>query len=281
MISSSPFVHSYLFVPGNRPDRFDKACAAGADAVIIDLEDAVGPADKAAARDALANWLDSEQARANKVPILVRINCINSGCFGDDLRLCRTPGIAGVVLPKAERVADVAAASPGSPVYPLIETALGFSRITELAAAPRVSRLLFGSIDFKLDMGIDGDRDELLFFRSQIVLASRMAGLLPPVDGVTVEIDDAARVEDDTSYARRLGFGGKLCIHPNQVPVVNRSFLPSQQRIDWANKILHAAEAAGGGAVAVEGKLIDRPVVVMAQRIIEETLRKAASGRPH
>ena len=281
MISSSPFVHSYLFVPGNRPDRFDKACAAGADAVIIDLEDAVAPADKAAARDALANWLDSEQARANKVPVLVRINCINSGCFGDDLRLCRTPGIAGVVLPKAERVADVAAASPGSPVYPLIETALGFSRITELAAAPRVSRLLFGAIDFKLDMGIDGDRDELLFFRSQIVLASRMAGLLPPVDGVTVELDDDARVEDDTNYARRLGFGGKLCIHPNQVPVVNRSFLPSQQRVDWANQILHAAEAAGGGAVAVEGKLIDRPVVVMAQRIIEETLRKASSGRPH
>jgi citrate lyase subunit beta/citryl-CoA lyase len=281
MISSSPFVHSYLFVPGNRPDRFDKACAAGADAVIIDLEDAVAPPDKAAARDALANWLDSEQARASKVPVLVRINCINSGCFGDDLRLCRTPGIAGVVLPKAERVADVAAASPGSPVYPLIETALGFSRITELAAAPRVSRLLFGSIDFKLDMGIDGDRDELLFFRSQIVLASRLAGLLPPVDGVTVDIDDDARVEDDTHYARRLGFGGKLCIHPNQVPVVNRSFLPSQQRIDWANRILHAAEAAGGGAVALEGKLIDRPVFVMAQRIIEETLRKASSGRPN
>jgi citrate lyase subunit beta/citryl-CoA lyase len=281
MISSSPFVHSYLFVPGNRPDRFDKACAAGADAVIIDLEDAVAPPDKAAARDALTNWLDSERARANKVPVLVRINCINSGCFGDDLRLCRTPGIAGVVLPKAERVADVAAASPGSPVYPLIETALGFSRITELAAAPRVSRLLFGSIDFKLDMGIDGDRDELLFFRSQIVLASRMAGLLPPVDGVTVELDDDARVEDDTNYARRLGFGGKLCIHPNQVPVVNRSFMPSQQRIDWANKILHEAEAAGGGALAVERKLIERPVFVMAQRIIEETLRKASGARPN
>jgi citrate lyase subunit beta/citryl-CoA lyase len=281
MITSSPFVHSYLFVPGNRPDRFDKACAAGADAVIIDLEDAVAPADKAAARDALANWLDSEQARANMVPILVRINCINSGCFGDDLRLCRTPGIAGVVLPKAERVADVAAASPGSPVYPLIETTVGFSHIAELAAAPRVSRLLFGTIDFKLDMGIDGDRDELLFFRSQIVLASRIARLLPPVDGVTVEIDDDAKIEDDANYARRLGFGGKLCIHPNQVPVVNRSFMPSQRRIDWANRILQAAEAAGGGPVAVEGKLIDRPVVVMAQRIIEETLRKAASGRPH
>lgn len=281
MITSSPFVHSYLFVPGNRPDRFAKACAAGADAVIIDLEDAVAPSEKGAARDAVADWLLGSQARDNKVPILVRINCINSGCFGDDLRLCRTPGIAGVVLPKAERVADVAAASPGSPVYPLIETMVGFSRITEIAAAPRVSRLLFGAIDFKLDMGIDGDRDELLFFRSQIVLASRMAGLLPPVDGVTVEIDDYAKIEDDTSYARRLGFGGKLCIHPEQVPVVNRCFVPSQQKVDWANKILHAVEAAGGGAVAVEGKLIDKPVVVMAKRVIEETLRKAAQLRPN
>ena len=272
---------SLLFAPGDQPAKIAKAMAAGADAVIIDLEDAVGPADKGAARDALANWLDSEEARANKVPVLVRINCINSGCFGDDLRLCRTPGIAGVVLPKAERVADIAAASPGSPVYPLIETMVGFSRITELAAAPRVSRLLFGTIDFKLDMGIDGDRDELLFFRSQIVLASRLAGLLPPVDGVTVDIDDDAKIEDDANYARRIGFGGKLCIHPNQVPVVNRSFAPSQQKIDWANKILHAAEAAGGGAVAVEGKLIDRPVVVTAQRIIEETLRRASSLRPN
>jgi citrate lyase subunit beta/citryl-CoA lyase len=275
MITSSPFIHSYLFVPGNRPDRFAKACSAGAHAVIIDLEDSVAPADKSVARDALANWLDSEEALANKVPILVRVNCVNSGCFGDDLQACRRPGVAGIVVPKAERVNDVSAASTGAPVYPLIETMLGFSRITELAAAPRVSRLLFGTLDFKLDMGIDGDRDELLFFRSKIVLASRMAGLHAPVDGVSTEIDDDEKVEDDSNYARRIGFGGKLCIHPNQVPFVNRSFEPSPQKIEWANKIIHAAAAVGGGAIAVDGKLVDRPMLVMAQRIIEETLRKA------
>ena len=275
MITPCPYIHSYLFVPGNRPERFSKAIAAGADAIIIDLEDAVAPADKAAARDALANWLDSAEAQANKVPLLVRINCVNSGCFGDDLRLCRRPGIAGVVLPKAERIDDIAAASPGSPVYPLIETALGFSRIAELAKAPRVSRLVFGTIDFKLDMGIDGDRDELLFFRSQIVLASRLAGILPPVDGVTTAIDDIALIEHDTSYARRLGFGGKLCIHPRQVAVVNQAFVPAQEKINWANRILAATEAARGAAVALDGKVIEKSVVLTAQRIIEEVRRKA------
>ncbi|HEV7817160.1 MAG TPA: CoA ester lyase [Janthinobacterium sp.] len=274
MTTPSPFVHSYLFVPGNRPERFATACASGADAVIIDLEDAVAPSEKPAARDALANWLDGPEARDNQVPVLVRINCVNSGCFGDDLRLCRRPGIAGVVLPKAERVDDIASASPGSPVYPLIETMLGFSRIKELAAAPRVKRLLFGAIDFKLDMGIDGDRDELLFFRSQIVLASRVSSLQKPVDGVTTEIDDFAKIEDDTSYARRLGFGGKLCIHPRQIPVVNRAFAPAQREIEWANRILAAAEVARGGAVAVDGMSIDRSVVLTAQRVIEETLRR-------
>jgi citrate lyase subunit beta/citryl-CoA lyase len=125
-------------------------------------------------------------------------------------------------------------------------------------------------------MGIDGDRDELLYCRSQIVLASRMAGLQKPVDGVTTDIDDYARIKDDTHYARRLGFGGKLCIHPGQIPVVNEAFIPSQQEKDWANRILGAAEAARGGAVAVDGRSIDRSVVLTAKRIIEESLRHPA-----
>ncbi len=272
----SPFLHSYLFVPGDRPDRYAKACAAGADAVIIDLEDAVAPVDKGAARDALANWLDGAEARASAVPVFVRVNCVNSGCFGDDLRLCHRPGVAGIVLPKAERLDDIASASASAPLYPLIETALGFSRLNELATAPRVKRLLFGSLDFKLDLGIHGDREELLFFRSQIVLASRMAGLLAPVDGVTIEIDDQAKIEDDTAYARRLGFGAKLCVHPDQVATVNRAFAPAAREVAWANRILAAAEGARGGAVALDGQLIDRPMLVAARRVIEETLRRRA-----
>jgi citrate lyase subunit beta/citryl-CoA lyase len=270
MTTASPFVHSYLFVPANRPERFSKAINSGASAVIIDLEDAVGAEDKNVGRNALTNWLDSAEARENKVPILVRVNCVHSGCFGDDLRACRRPDVAGVVLPKAERVDAIASASAGAPVFPIIETALGFSRVTELAAGPRVQRLLFGAIDFKHDMGIDGDLDELLYFRSQIVLASRIAGILSPVDGVTTEIDDQAKIESDAVYAKRLGFGGKLCIHPAQVPIVNRTFVPSENELRWANRILAAAESARGGAVALDGRLIDRPMVLTAKRIIED-----------
>lgn len=277
MTTASPFIHSYLFVPANRPELFAKACASGANAIIIDLEDSVGPDDKAAARDHLSNWLASGEGCANKVPLMVKVNCVHSGHFGDDLRACRRPDVAGIVLPKTERVDDVASASAGAPVFPLIETALGFSRVGELAAAPRVQRLLFGAIDFKHDMGIDGDHEELLFFRSQIVLASRLAGILSPIDGVTAEIDDEARMEADASYARRLGFGGKLCVHPGQVPIVNRVFVPSRNELDWANRVLAAAEAARGGAAALDGRLIDRPMVLTAKRIIEDAMRRTAA----
>jgi citrate lyase subunit beta/citryl-CoA lyase len=276
MTTASPFVHSYLFVPANRPERFSKAINSGANAVIIDLEDAVGADDKSVGRNSLSNWLDSAEARDNKVPILVRVNCVHSGCFGEDLRACRRPGIAGVVLPKAERVDDIASTSAGAPVYPIVETALGFSRVGELASAPRVQRLLFGAIDFKHDMGIDGDQDELLFFRSQIVLASRLANILSPIDGVTTEIDDLAKIESDAAYTKRLGFGGKLCIHPSQVAIVNKTFVPSKAELDWANRVLAAAESARGGAVALDGRLIDRPMVLSAKRIVEDAMRRAA-----
>ena len=217
--------HSFLLVQGNHPERYAEACASGADAVIIDLEDAVPAAAKGAARDALANWLDSPEGRAPHVPVLVRVNCINSGCFGDDLILCHRPGIAGIVLPKAERVADVASASSSAPLFPLIETALGFANMNQITAAPRVQRLLFGPLVFQQDMGILGERDELLYFRSQIVLASRLAGLRAPVDGLTSASGEAGTAGDDARYARRLGFGGKLCAHPGDLEAVNRAFL--------------------------------------------------------
>lgn len=274
MTTASPFVHSYLFVPANRPDRFSKAVNSGANAVIIDLEDAVGADDKSKGRDALTNWLDSAEGKASPVPILVRVNCVKSGCFTEDLRACRRPEVSGMLLPKAERVDDVASASPRAPIFPIIETALGYSRLAELAGGPRVQRLLFGAIDFKHDMGIDGDREELLFFRSQMVLVSKLAGILSPVDGVTTEIDDLAKIESDAAYTKRLGFGGKLCIHPNQVPIVNRVFVPSENELKWANRVLAAAESARGGAVALDGRLIDRPMVLTAKRIIEDSSRR-------
>ena len=203
---------SYLFVPGTRPDRFPKACAAGADVVILDLEDSVAPAEKVNARAAIAEWLSAAQ------PVMLRVNTSDSEWFADDLSLAKRPGIAGVLLPKAERVEEirmvVGSFGSGVPILPQIETARGFRNALTLAGAENVQRLLFGSIDFQLDLGMVAEEDELLFFRSQIVLDSRLAGIFPPVDGVTTDINSPDRVRVDTLRARRLGFGGKMCIHP-------------------------------------------------------------------
>lgn len=257
---------SYLFVPADRPERFAKALASRADAVIVDLEDAVAPQAKAAARDALARWLVQGHE-----PVWLRINSVDTEWFTADLRLCGAPGVAGVMLPKAERRTDLARisdAAPARPLLPLIETAAGFNALRELTHCPGVQRLAFGSIDFQLDLGIAGDNEELLFFRSQLVLASRLGGLAAPVDGVSTGINDTAQLQADTARARRLGFGAKLCIHPAQVRLVNEAFSPSTTEIAWAERVLEAAAQAGGAAVAVDGKMVDKPVLLRAQALL-------------
>jgi citrate lyase subunit beta / citryl-CoA lyase len=266
---------SYLFVPADRPERFAKALASGADAVIIDLEDAVAPAAKREARDALARWLPTIDGR-NGALLLVRINPPGSEGFDADLALLRAAPpqtISAGMLPKAERAAVLEHAhhaSGGLPLLPLIESAEGFDHLRELAKAQGVQRLAFGSIDFQLDMGIDESEagHELLFFRSQLVLASRLAGLLPPIDGVTTAIDDVERITHDARAARRLGFGAKLCIHPRQVAAVQTAFTPSAAELDWAHRVLDAVQRAGGAAVAVDGKMVDRPVKLRARAVL-------------
>lgn len=260
--------HSYLFVPADRPERYAKALAAGAGAVIVDLEDAVAPDAKHAARRTLGAWLASASA-----PVIVRINAAETRWFADDLGLCAHPSIAGVMLPKAERRADLAHASAvavGKRLYPLIESAAGYDAMRTLASAPGVERLVFGSIDFQVDLGIDGDGDELLMFRSQMVLVSRLAGIRAPIDGVSTAIDDAEALRADATRARKLGFGAKLCIHPRQVPIVERAFAPSEAERAWARRVLDAAERAGGAAVAVDGKMVDKPVMLRARAILDD-----------
>lgn len=263
-----PAAHSYLFVPGNRPERFAKACASGAGAVIVDLEDAVAPADKVAARAAVAAALTPVQ------PVLVRINAVDTTWFRDDVEMCHAAGVAGIVLPKAESPRDIAYIAErlgaGMPVLPLVETAQGMWRALELARCAGVQRLLFGSIDFQLDLGIAGDDEELLYFRSHLVLVSRVAGIAAPVDGVTTAIDDAQRLRADALRARRLGLGGKLCIHPKQVETVNECFRPGEDEVRWAQRVLDAAAAADGAAVAVDGKMVDKPVLLRAQAILSQ-----------
>jgi citrate lyase subunit beta/citryl-CoA lyase len=260
---------SFLFVPGDRPERFAKAAQAGAHAVIIDLEDAVPGAAKDAAREHVWNWLQAGNAA------YVRVNAPDSAEFQQDLLLAAFPSLQGVVLPKAEHGSDIARVmeAGAKAVLPLIESAQGMWFAHTLASQPGVQRLVFGTIDFNLDLGMEGEDETLLYFRSQLVLASRVAGILPPVDGVTTAIDDEAAIRHDTLRGKRLGFGGKLCIHPRQVARVNACFMPTAEEIEWARRVQQAAEASGGAAVSLNGKMIDRPVILRAQEILREAQR--------
>jgi len=255
---------SYLFVPGNRPERFDKALASAADAVIVDLEDAMPPEQKNAARAAVAGWLVASK------PVVLRINAADTPWFDEDLALCRQPGVAAVMFAKAERVEDFAALGGSVPIIALIESAAGFDNLRAIASAPQVQRLAFGAIDFQLDMHMRATFDDLVFFRSQIVLASRLAGIGTPIDSPSTAIDATDEVESEAQRARRLGFGAKLCIHPKQVASVNRSFSPSEADVAWAKRVVDVAAASAGAAVALDGKMVDKPVILRAQAILRE-----------
>ena len=267
----SQVLHSYLFVPGNRTDRIEKARLSGADAVIVDLEDAVAPESKMTARNAVANALSPQN------PVYLRINGPDTSWFKEDLKLCSYPGVRGVVLPKAETRDHVMEVTKclglDVAVLPLIETAAGFANINTIAASGHVNRLVFGTIDFQLDLGINGEEEELLYFRSELVLVSKIAGIQPPVDGVTVALDDPVQLRKETMRSKRIGFGGKLCIHPKQVQVVNECFAPTKEEVLWAQRVMGASSAAGGAAVAVDGKMVDKPVMLKAQAILESGTR--------
>jgi citrate lyase subunit beta/citryl-CoA lyase len=258
-------IRSYLFVPGNRPDRFGKACATRAHAVIVDLEDAVPAADKDRARTALAQWLTPQRK------VLVRVNAADTPWFADDLRACGQPGVTGIVLPKAERADDVervGTACRDAPVLPLIESAQGLWNALAVAQARNVKALLFGSLDYQADLGISDD--DLLHARSQIVLVSRVAGIGPPVDGVTQAIDDPELLRRDCHRSRQLGFAAKLCIHPSQIDIVNACFSPTADEVAWAGRVVEAFGKAQGNAVQLDGRMVDRPVLLKAQAILRE-----------
>jgi len=267
-MASNNIIRSYLFVPASRPERIEKAFNAGAGAVIVDLEDAVSPADKETARESLYQHLQLGRG------VYVRINSADTSWFEQDLHLCKSPGVSGVLLPKAEsrQVVESVAKAIGSDkvLVPLIETARGIDNAREMAATGKVQRFGFGSIDFQVDLRIDGEGEELLFFRSQIVLISRLENLLPPVDGVTVVFDNEEIIRAETSRGRRLGFGGKLCIHPKQVPIANGCYRPSEELVDWARRVVQATDKSNGAAVAVDGKMVDVPVILRAKEILSE-----------
>lgn len=260
---------TYLFVPGNRPERFAKATSCGAHAIILDLEDAVALDQKVAARETVGHWLSARQAGG--VPALVRINDASTPWFEDELDWLGRVVPDGVMLPKAEdpevlrRVARLLPARCA--LVPLVETARGVAAAREIAVVPGVQRLAFGTIDYALDLDLPDDDRGLLYPASLLAIESRRAGLAAPIAGVTAALDDPARLLADWAFARATGFRAKLCIHPAQAVALNAAMTPSACEIDWARRVIAAAEASPGAA-RVDGRMVDKPVLLKAQALL-------------
>ena len=261
-----------LFVPATRPDRIARACASGAGAVIVDLEDAVAPGDKEAARDGLA-----DAVLTDKVPVFVRINAHGTRWFDPDVAAVARLPVAGIVLPKAEHgnVADDLRQqlAPGAQLLALIETARGLADVRRIAGA--FDRLLFGSLDYAADLGVDPVPKALAHAQGELVLTARLAGQPGPCDGVTPDINDPARVEADARHGARLGFRGKMLIHPSQLAPARAAYRPAPDQVDWARRVL---EAGVSDVARLDGEMVDLPVIARARRILEDAEGDATHG---
>lgn len=277
---------SFLFAPANHPRRAAKAITLPADAAILDLEDAVAVAEKPGAREIALGVL--RQPRRSRG--YVRVNALGTEWGYGDLVAMVAPGVDGIVLPKLESADEIRTADwligalereRGLPagsidLMPLVETAAGLMNIAAIArAGTRVKRLAFGAGDFTLDLDMSWSRaeQELLPYRSAFVVASRAAGLEPPVDTVWVDLQDGDGFRQSAKQARALGFQGKLCIHPDQVPVVNEAFAPDAESVARARRVIAAfeeAERQGLASIQLDGRFIDYPIVYAARRMVAQ-----------
>ena len=218
----------------------------------------------------MREWLLQTEAR-----VWLRVNPSDTAWHTEDCKLLELAAVCGVMLPKAQDPAALARLAstlrPEQSIIPLIESVAGWFDAQALAKVPQVHRLAFGSMDFMVDSGIQGDGEELDAVRTQLVLLSRLAGVLPPIDGVSLAIDDAEQLAVDVRRSRRYGFGAKLCIHPKQIAVVHNGFTATAQEIDWAQRVVNALAGNPLGAITVDGKLVDKPIAMRAQAILDET----------
>ena len=258
---------SFLFVPGDRPDRFAKAQASGADVTILDLEDAVTSDAKEASRGAVVRWAVTHD------DCIVRVNGVGTPWIAGELRALRGSGVP-VMLPKAQSVDDVRRVADelaGSPVVGLVETPRGVATAQALAVSGVVVRLALGNVDLASALGVDpGSQAALSYARAGLVLASAVGGLPAPVDGVSTRLADQLALENDAAHGRELGFGAKLCIHPGQVGIVNATMGPSAEEVAWAQRVLARAQ---DGVVAIDGAMVDAPVVARARQVIARAAR--------
>jgi citrate lyase subunit beta/citryl-CoA lyase len=256
---------SYLFAPGHNPRLLSKVFTAGADAVILDLEDAV-PADaKLRARTMVAAVIPEH-------PALVRVNAPRTDLCAADVDAV-APHAAAIRIPKCESARDVewvAERAPSVPLVPAIETAKGVLAAQDIAHVAGVAHLSIGGLDLLRDLYAGDGNLPMLYVRSHLVVVSRAAGLPPPVDSVYPLIDDDAGLREQTRFVRSLGFGAKSAIHPRQLPILHEVFAPSADDVAWARAVLHAFAAAGKGACRLpNGEFIDLPVAQRAHRVLQ------------
>lgn len=276
---------SYLFAPGNHERRVEKALGLGADVVILDLEDAVAISEKKSTRELINKTLEQPRNCA----VFVRVNAYDTEfCYGDICSIV-SENLDGIVLPKLESLDDLRSIDwllgnleqeRGLPngsidLMPIIETAMGLVNIREIARADtRVKRLAFGGGDYTRDLGMEWTlkEDELLPVRSEMVLASRFGKLEPPVDTVFIHIKEHDAFRSSCSNILGLGFQGKMCIHPDQVPVTNETFTPDPEEVKWSQRVIDEfakAEKAGIASIQIDGYFVDYPIVEKAQRTVD------------
>jgi citrate lyase beta subunit len=263
-------LRSFLYVPGDDQRKLLRAFESSADAVIVDLEDAVAAERKAVARDLMASII--EERRAGLPMCLVRINPPPTPEAKHDLDAIAELAVDAIVLPKANPTSLATLDEQGPPVLPIIETALGLHHCHHIACSQRVFALHLGAIDLALELRLSrrGDGLELLFARSQLVIESAVANAAPPIDAVYPDFRDRAGLRREARLARDLGMGGKACIHPDQVAEVNRLFSASPEEVSWARRVIKAAEGSNGGAVSIDGEMVDKPIVRRAELILSE-----------
>ena len=256
---------SYLFAPGHNAKLLNRVFHAGADAVMLDLEDAVPPDAKVTARAMVAEALLDHSA-------WVRVNAAQTAWCEADLAAVADRAF-GIRIPKVESAGDVewvTARAPGKPIICAIESARGVLAAQEIAAVPGVRFLAMGGVDLQRDLNTSGGNLQTLYARSHLVLASRAAGIEPPIDSVFPLLDDTAGLRDQAQFARSLGFFGKSAIHPRQLDTLHEVFTPTQAEIEWAQQVLAGFEATSGGGFALpSGEFVDLPVADRARRLLE------------
>ena len=260
-----------FFAPGSDEHKLRNALASQADVVVADLEDAVAPAEKGAARGVVAQVLSSDHGSGALAAI--RVNGAHTRFFAEDVDLASDLSPDLIVLPKATPEAVEALGAAGPPVVAIAETADGLRHAFEVASRPRVQALLVGAVDLGVELRLEQRADglEILFARSKAVLDSAAARVRAPIDRVWTDVRDSDGLEADARFARSLGFRGKACIHPDQVEIVNRVFTPSDEELTRARRVVEAYEQAvgeGKGVTAIEGEMIDLPVVERARQVL-------------